>query len=70
MGKFLEDIGMLRPLQYAVQMDVDRNPVDMSFLISRWSSYSHTFEATWGEFCTSLEDVYMITGLPTFRDYL
>lgn len=69
MGKFLEDIGVLRPLQYAVQMDVNRNSVDLSFFISRWSSYSHTFIATWGEFYLSLEDVYMITGLLTFGDY-
>lgn len=62
MEKFLEDIGMLRPLQYAVEMDMDRNPVDLVFLISRWSSCSHTFVVAWGEFCTSLEDVYMITS--------
>lgn len=48
-GKFLEDIGVLRPLQYAVQMDVDRSPVDLAFLISRWSSYSHTFVLRGGE---------------------
>lgn len=35
MGKFLKDIGVLRPLQYPVQMDVDRSPVDLAFLISR-----------------------------------
>lgn len=69
MGKFLEDVGVLRPLQYAIQMDVDRSPVDLAFLISRWSSYSHTFIAAWGEFCPSLEDVFMLTGLSTFGDY-
>lgn len=45
-------------------MDVDRNLVDLVFLISRWSSYFHTFVAAWGEFCSSLEDVFMLTGLP------
>lgn len=69
MGKFLEYVGVLRPLQYAVQMDVDRSPLDLAFLISRWSSYSHTFVTTWGEFCPSLEDVFMLMGLPTFGDY-
>lgn len=68
-GKFLEDVGVLRPLQYAVQMDVDRSPADLAFLISRWSSYSHTFVDAWGEFCPSLEDVFMFTGLLTFGDY-
>lgn len=46
MENFIEDIGVLRPFQYAVQMDVNRNLVDLSFLISRWSSYSQTFVAT------------------------
>lgn len=43
-------------------MDVDINLVDLSFLISRWSSYSQTFVAVWGEFCLSLEVVFMLTG--------
>lgn len=66
MAKFLEDVGVLRPLQYAPLMDVDRSPVDLSFLLSRWSSHSHTFVAAWGEFSPPLEDVVFLTGLSMF----
>lgn len=66
MAKFLEDVGVLRPLQYALLMGVDRSPVDLSFLLSRWSSHSHTFVAARGEFSPSLEDVVVLTGLPMF----
>lgn len=69
MGKFSEGIDVLRPLQYALLMDVDRSPVELHFLISRWSSHSHTFVAAWGEFCPSFEDVFMLSGLFMFRDY-
>lgn len=69
MGKILDDIGVLRPLRYALRMDVDRSPVDLSFLVSRWSSHSHTFVAAWGEFSPSLEDVVVLVGLPIFGVY-
>lgn len=69
MGKFLDKKGVLRSFQYALVMDVDKSPVDLSFLISRRSSHSHTFVAVWGEFCPSLEDVFMLTELLMFGDY-
>lgn len=69
MGRFLEEIGVLRPVQYPLLMDVDGNPVDLSFLVSRWSSHSHTFLEVWGEFCPSLEHIVVLTGLPVFGVY-
>lgn len=69
MGKFLEEIGVLRPIQYVVLMNLDRSPIDRSFIVPRWSSHSHTFIAVRGEFCPSLEDVFMLTGLSIIGDY-
>lgn len=69
MGKFLEEVGVLRPIQYALLMDVDRSLADVAFLTFRWSSYSHTFVVAWGEFCPSLEEVVKLTNLPVFGTY-
>lgn len=66
MPGFLEELGILRPIQNAMHEDVERNQLDLAFLVSRWSSHSHTFVAAWGEFCPSLEDVAMLTNLPLF----
>lgn len=33
MGKFLEELGMLRPIQYSLFMEVERNPVNLAFLV-------------------------------------
>lgn len=66
MPGFLEELGILRSIQNAMHEDVERSQVDLSFLVSRWSSHSHTFVAAWGEFSPSLEDVVMLTNLPLF----
>lgn len=66
MKSFLEELGILRPIQNAMHADVERNQLELGFLVSRWSSHSHTFVAAWGEFCLSLEDVEMLTNLPLF----
>lgn len=66
MPGFLEELGILRPIQNAMHEDVERNQLDLAFLVSRWSSHSHTFVVAWGEFCPSLEDVAMLTNLPLF----
>lgn len=52
-----------------MSMEVERNSVDLAFLVSRWSSNSHTFVTALGEFCPSLEDVAMLIGLPTFGNF-
>lgn len=69
METFLEEVRVMRAIQYALLMGVDKSPVDLAFLISRWSSYSHTFVAAWGEFCPSLEGVVKLTSLPMFGTY-
>lgn len=66
MPSFLEELGVLRPSHNAMQADMERNQLDLTFLVSRWSSHSHTFVAAWGEFCPFLEDVAMLTNLPLF----
>lgn len=38
-------------------------------LCREWSTSSHTFIAALGEFCSSLEDVAMLTGLPIFCNF-
>lgn len=40
----------------------------MVFLVSKWSTKSHTFVASWGEFCPTLEDVIVLTGVPLFGE--
>lgn len=47
---------------------INRSPLDLEFLISRWSNKSHMFIAAWGEFGPTLEDVVVLTGLPVFGD--
>lgn len=42
---------------------INKSPLDLEFLISRWSVESHTFVAAWGEFGPTLEDVIVPTGL-------
>lgn len=64
MGKFLEDLGILRSISYARFMVVERNPIDLAFLVTRWSTSSHTFVVAWKEFCLSLKGMAMLTSLP------
>lgn len=45
---------------------MDRKPIYLAFLLSRWSVNTHTFVAAWGEFSSSLEDVTLLIGLPVF----
>lgn len=66
MEKFLEDLGILRSINLARFTDLKRNPIDLAFLLLRWSTSSHTFVAVWGELYRSLEDVAMLTRLPQF----
>lgn len=41
---------------------------DLEFLLSRWRTEIHSFFTLWGEFGPTLEDVMMLTSLPTFGD--
>lgn len=42
--------------------------MDLEFLISRLSDESHTVVTACGEFCPTLEDVVVLTGLPVFGE--
>lgn len=48
--------------------NVDRKPVDLEFLMSRWSSEMHVFVTAWGEFSPTLEEVAVIVSLPIFDE--
>lgn len=56
--------GIGKALNLSKTLFINRSPMDLEFLISRWSVESHTFVTAWGEFYPTLEDVAMLTGLP------
>lgn len=58
--------GVGRALNLSKNLFINRSPMDFEFLFSRWSTESHTFVTAWGEFCPTLEDVVVLTGLPLF----
>lgn len=66
MEKFLEDLVILRSINLVGFMDVERNPINLALLVSRWFISLHTFVAAWREFCLSLEDMVMLNGLTMF----
>lgn len=47
---------------------VDRKPVDLDFLMSRWGIETHTLVTAWGEFVPTMEDVALLTSLPMFGE--
>lgn len=52
-----------RALNLSKNLFIKRSPLDLKFLISRWSVELHTFVTIWGAFCPTLEDVVMLTSL-------
>lgn len=60
--------GIGRALNLSKKLPINRSPMDLEFLISRWSTESHTFVTAWGEFCPTLEDVTVLTSLPVFGE--
>lgn len=60
--------GIGKALNLSKSLVVNRSPLDLEFLISRWSTESHTFVAAWGEFGPTLEDVVVLMGLPVFGE--
>lgn len=61
-------VGIGKALNLSKTRVINRSPLDLEFLISRWSIESHTFVAAWGGFGRTLEDVVVLTGLPIFRE--
>lgn len=66
MKKLLNQIGIMKGIVQVKLMAIERNSIDLEFLMSRWTIDTHTFMATWGEFSPSLEDVAMLMSLPFF----
>lgn len=60
--------GIGKALNLSKTLVINRSPLDLEFLISRWSIESHTFIAAWGEFGLTLEDVVVLAGLPVCGD--
>lgn len=60
--------GIGKALNLLKTLIINRSPLDLEFLISRWSVESHTLVAARGEFGPTLEDVVVLTGLPIFGD--
>lgn len=60
--------GIRKALNLSKGTAINRIREDLEFLITRWSTESHTFIVVWGEFCLTLEDVVALTGLLMFRE--
>lgn len=58
----------MNALVQARSISIDRNPVDLEFLVPRWSIEIHTFVASWAKFGPSLENVAMLTSLLLFGE--
>lgn len=68
MKDLLKDLGIMKAIVQARAVTVERNLVDLEFLVSWWSTETDTFVASLGEFGPSLEDVAMLTSLPLFGE--
>lgn len=58
--------GVGRALNLSKNLFIIRSPLDLEFLISRWSIECHTFVTVWCEFCPTLENIVVLTGLLVF----
>ena len=66
--KMLRVAKVYRPIDISTQLDFPKVE-DMKlwrYIISRWSTQTHTFIAAWGEFTPTLEDVYILLKLSEF----
>lgn len=66
-SKKITEIGIRKALNLSKSLANNWTPEDMEFLVSRWSTESHTFIVWWGEFCPTTEDVIVLTG-PLFGE--
>ncbi|KAF7839292.1 Aminotransferase-like mobile domain containing protein [Senna tora] len=64
-----EKVGVVKALRISTRFHLSRNEEDLSFLLQRWSSTSHTFFASWGEFTPTLEDVRVLLRLPLLGEF-
>lgn len=63
-----KNLAIGKALNLSKNLFINRNPMDLKFLISRSSVELHMFVPAWGEFCPTLEDVVMLTSLPLLRE--
>lgn len=43
MNKMLNGLGIFRAINQARAITMERNPINLEFLMSRWSTETHTF---------------------------
>lgn len=55
--RLFNQLGIMKLITQARLIATERNPADLDFLMSQWSTETHTLVASWGEFSLSLEDV-------------
>lgn len=58
-SKMSMKVGVKKTLTLAHTISINRRHGDLEFLISRWSTESHTSLAAWGEFGPTLEDALL-----------
>ncbi|XP_059656851.1 uncharacterized protein LOC132303569 [Cornus florida] len=64
----LERSNILNAIRLFSVLTIRRDNLSLRTLISRWSTDSHTFVASWGEFSPTLEDVAVLYRLPILGD--
>lgn len=55
-------------LTYVMLCSWTRQHHDLELVVSQWSSETHTFIVTWGEFPPTLEEVSRLTLLPVLGE--
>lgn len=68
--KLLNRVGVLNAIYYIRSIIVEKNPADLEFLISRWSTETYIFVAACGKFSSLSEDVPVLMSLPIFSEAL
>lgn len=49
-----------KALDASMEMSIIRSHPDLEFLVSHWSTETHTLITSWGEFTPTLEDVSLM----------
>lgn len=61
-------VGIGKALSLSKNLFINKNPMDLEFLISRWSIETHTFVTAWRDICPTIEDVVVLIDLPLFGE--
>ncbi|KAJ1408171.1 Aminotransferase-like, plant mobile domain [Sesbania bispinosa] len=65
----LELAGIVDAIKASPFLGVHKRSDELTTLVQRWSSKTHTFFTSWGEFSPTLEDVAILLKLPLFGDF-